>query len=79
MYCNVENECKKLKYATSQYEKVVEQNRNLQSDSRKVKQELKKYKKVTITLLESFYVTFGDCMDKDLKREVEEFLMINKD
>ena len=78
MYCDISENCKLVKQANTQYNEVVNQNKNLQSDLRNLESELQKYRKATITLVKNAYEIGGNFFDEQLKRDIEEFLMIEK-
>lgn len=78
MYCDISENCKLVKQANTQYDEVVNQNRNLQTDLRNLESELQKYRKATIMLVENIYEVYDSLFDEQLKRDIEEFLMIEK-
>lgn len=78
MYCDISENCKLVKQANTQYDEVVNQNRNLQKDLRNLESELQKYRKATIMLVENIYEVYDSLFDEQLKRDIEEFLMIEK-
>lgn len=78
MYCDISENCKLVKQANTQYDEVVNQNRNLQTDLRNLESELQKYRKATIMLVENIYEVYDSLFDEQLKRDIEKFLMIEK-
>jgi hypothetical protein len=79
MYCELSENCKLLKQNIAQYDSVVKQNKELQCDLRVAEMAILKYRKSTFMLMQTIYKNFGELFSEGLKREVEEFLLTEKD
>ena len=75
MYCNLTEDCKVVQQSVNQYNEVVKQNGHLQQELRFKNKKLLEYKTVVVALVEYFHI-LGEFWSDDLKRHIEEFLMV---